>query len=146
MREHLYRALTNTCGSNEPSAWVYGAVAKFENVSGEIYTAILPEIDGQNLMCELKRVIPETICEYTGLTDKNGKRIFEGDVIKVDYDGWCNGLFDYQHLYSENYEVYFDDNHHAWFTRFPKFEEPLEMLWEYDESCEVIGTIFDEVN
>ena len=39
-------------------------------------------------------VIPESVSEFTGLCDKNGKRIFEGDIVRQDYSKTINARFD----------------------------------------------------
>lgn len=95
-REILFRGKRVDNGEWVQGSLIYdeisdtAAIVTYVNLSGNTGQVI----DLSEINCYT--VIPEMIGQYTGLTDKNGKRIFEGDII--DYEN-LDGIYTYMVAY-----------------------------------------------
>lgn len=125
MREILFRGKRVDNGE-----WAEGQYYKRTHYYGDYsvkrYIIASTEDLDYDQVLEYYEVIPETLGQFTGLLDKNGKKIFEGDIVKLD-----NSLDTKQ----KNFEVKF-----TYGQFYIGINKPVAYV---RDSCEVIGNIHD---
>lgn len=126
MREILFRGKRIDNGE-----WVYGS---YYHCYGTAYGATFIVVNDFGFI----EVIPHTVGQYTGLNDKNGKKIFEGDIVQYQPEYWCEPTYSVVEYCADKYNYpAFDLEKHDYEAN------GLQCAHEEGTGCEVIGNMFD---
>lgn len=142
MNEVLFRGKCISTGE-----WVEGALLPCDDGTMYIATSMLdPPEDGGPAMVACHLVYGNTVCRYTGLKDKNDKRIFEGDIYT-----WRDDYNDY-HACLICFGEYFDRGANRYATMANGFYlktlkgETFNFAGSGYSEIEIAGNIFDNFN
>lgn len=144
MREMLFKAKRIDNGE-----WLEGYYASVDGVH-YIYTGALCN-GGLYVVAERFEIDSSTLCQYTGLTDKNGKKIWENDIVKVRHEKYPEipdtefDLFPTATVYTRNYAVEFINtgSNYGYRCRNRSIHFLITKNAIYNHDVEVIGNIFD---
>lgn len=87
--------------------------------------------------CRIYEVNPDTICQFTGLTDKNGKKIWENDILKAHLDADYPEDTTYTRILWNETGFCTNENHSRDIETFGKWDA---------EHFEVCGNIFENAD
>lgn len=133
MRQYLFHGKSKETGEWVEGYLTYCPTRKQYYIMGSMHSFPIP-------------VYEESIGQWTGVCDKNNRKIFEGDIISIMFetDG-VDGFPGYS--WYESASVVFSDEKHAWIVVFDDGGEEM-YLSEYDDVDDiyVIATVFDNAD